>query len=98
LTACRGGGAAPPPPPPPPPPPAKQNPLKEPGGSPSSYQGVSDGHVLCLAPDLYCRAVAKLHFGPARVPSQDSPEEAIELLQERGYTACEIDFEGRFWM
>jgi deoxyribonuclease IV len=42
--------------------------------------------------------VAKLHFGPARVPSQDSPEEAIELLQERGYTACEIDFEGRFWM
>jgi deoxyribonuclease-4 len=39
-----------------------------------------------------------LHFGPARVPSQDSPEEAIELLQERGYTACEIDFEGRFWM
>jgi len=47
---------------------------------------------------MYCRAVAKLHFGPARVPSQDSPEEAIELLQERGYTACEIDFEGRFWM
>jgi len=42
--------------------------------------------------------VAKLRFGPARVPSQDSPEEAIELLQERGYTACEIDFEQRFWM
>jgi deoxyribonuclease-4 len=42
--------------------------------------------------------VAKLHFGPARVPSQDSPEEAIELLEERDYTACEIDFEGRFWM
>jgi deoxyribonuclease-4 len=39
-----------------------------------------------------------LHFGPARVPSQDSPEAAIELLQEHGYTACEIDFEGRFWM
>ena len=42
--------------------------------------------------------MARLHFGPARVPSQESPEAAIELLQERGYTACEIDFEGRFWM
>jgi deoxyribonuclease-4 len=39
-----------------------------------------------------------LHFGPARVPSQDSPEAAIELLREHDYTACEIDFEGRFWM
>src|SRR5216110_3919210 len=39
-----------------------------------------------------------LHFGPARVPSRDSPEAAISLLQERGYTACEIDFEGKFWM
>jgi deoxyribonuclease-4 len=42
--------------------------------------------------------VAKLHFGPARVPSRESPEKAIALLQERGYTACEIDFEGKFWM
>jgi deoxyribonuclease IV len=32
------------------------------------------------------------------VPSRESPEAAIELLQERGYTACEIDFEGKFWM
>src|SRR6266581_2379453 len=39
-----------------------------------------------------------LHFGPARVPSRESPEAAIELLHERGYTACEIDFEGKFWM
>jgi deoxyribonuclease-4 len=37
-------------------------------------------------------------FGPARVPSRESPEAAIELLVERGYTACEIDFEGGFWM
>jgi len=42
--------------------------------------------------------VAELHYGPARVPSRESPEEAIELLQERGFTACEIDFEGKFWM
>src|SRR5215468_1079194 len=40
----------------------------------------------------------KLHYGPARVPSRESPEQAIELLQERGFTACEIDFEGKFWM
>jgi deoxyribonuclease IV len=38
------------------------------------------------------------HFGPARVPSRESPEAAIDLLVERGYTACEIDFEGGFWM
>jgi deoxyribonuclease-4 len=42
--------------------------------------------------------VGKIRFGPARVPSQDSPEEAVEVLLERGYDACEIDFEGRFWM
>src|SRR3954452_8671674 len=39
-----------------------------------------------------------LRFGPARCPSRESPEQAIELLLERGYTACEIDFEGGFWM
>jgi deoxyribonuclease-4 len=39
-----------------------------------------------------------LHFGPARVPSRESPEAAVTALLERGYTACEIDFEGRFWM
>jgi deoxyribonuclease-4 len=42
--------------------------------------------------------MGELHFGPARVPARDSPEHAIELLGERGYTACEIDFEGKFWM
>jgi len=41
---------------------------------------------------------SQLHFGPARVPSQESPEAAVELLAAAGYTACEIDFEGRFWM
>jgi deoxyribonuclease-4 len=42
--------------------------------------------------------VNQLHFGPARVPSRESPEAAIALLLERGYSACEIDFEGKFWM
>jgi deoxyribonuclease-4 len=32
------------------------------------------------------------------VPSRESPEAAIAILEERGYTACEIDFEGKFWM
>jgi deoxyribonuclease IV len=40
----------------------------------------------------------RMRFGPARVPSRESPEAAVELLLERGYTACEIDFEGGFWM
>jgi len=39
-----------------------------------------------------------IRFGPARVPSRDSPEAAISILLERGYAACEIDFEGKFWM
>ncbi len=42
--------------------------------------------------------MGELRFGPARVPSRESPEEAIAILQELGYTACEIDFEGKFWM
>jgi deoxyribonuclease-4 len=42
--------------------------------------------------------VAELHYGPARVPSRESPEQALELLLERGYTANEIDFESGFWM
>ena len=39
-----------------------------------------------------------IHYGPARMPSHESPEEAVEILLERGLSACEIDFEGRFWM
>ena len=39
-----------------------------------------------------------IRVGPARVPSRESPEAAVELLRTRGYTACEIDFAGGFWM
>src|SRR6202162_6726605 len=42
--------------------------------------------------------MGELRFGPARVPSRESPETAIALLRERGYTACEIDFASGFWM
>ena len=42
--------------------------------------------------------MAKLRFGPARVPSRESPAKAVSLLKRRGFTACEIDFEGGFWM
>jgi deoxyribonuclease IV len=42
--------------------------------------------------------MGRIAFGPARLPSRDSPEEAIRLLVDRGYTACELDFEGGFWM
>jgi deoxyribonuclease-4 len=41
---------------------------------------------------------SRVRFGPARCPSRESPEEAVELVVERGYTACEIDFESGFWM
>lgn len=39
-----------------------------------------------------------IRFGPAFVPSRDSPEEAVRRLAGEGFTACEIDFEGGFWM
>jgi deoxyribonuclease-4 len=42
--------------------------------------------------------MGRVRFGPARVPSRESPAAAIALLQERGFDACEIDFEGKFWM
>jgi deoxyribonuclease IV len=42
--------------------------------------------------------VGTLRFGPSYLPSRESPEEAVELLRGRGYDACEIDFEGKFWM
>jgi deoxyribonuclease-4 len=42
--------------------------------------------------------MGEIRFGPARVPSRESPEAAIALLLERGFSACEIDFEGKFWM
>ena len=43
-------------------------------------------------------AARTIRVGPARMPSRESPERAIELVLERGYAACEIDFESGFWM
>ena len=39
-----------------------------------------------------------IRVGPARLPSRESPEAAVQLLVEAGYAACEIDFETGFWM
>src|SRR3954464_9999387 len=71
-------------------------------------EGPSDGPSARVRPSgsdpfsartlLYARRMSEIRFGPARVPSRESPEEAIAILRERGYTANEIDFEGKFWM
>ncbi len=42
--------------------------------------------------------MARIRVGLPGIPARDDPEHAIELLLERGYDACEIDFEGGFWM
>ena len=42
--------------------------------------------------------MGRIRIGPARIPDRESPERAVELLLERGYDACEIDFESGFWM
>jgi deoxyribonuclease-4 len=39
-----------------------------------------------------------IRVGPARCPSRESPELAVELLVERGYDACELDLESGFWL
>ena len=43
-------------------------------------------------------AASRIRLGPARLPSREKPEHAVALLVERGYTACELDFESGFWM
>jgi deoxyribonuclease-4 len=42
--------------------------------------------------------VGEIRFGPGFVPSQESAEQAVELLAAGDYTACEIDHGGGFWM
>ncbi|MCC6223983.1 MAG: TIM barrel protein [Thermoleophilia bacterium] len=39
-----------------------------------------------------------VRFGPPRLPDRESPETAIALLVARGYSACELDLEGGFWL
>jgi deoxyribonuclease-4 len=46
----------------------------------------------------YGPAVGAIRLGPARCPSRESPERAVELLLERGYSACEVDLESGFWL
>ncbi len=42
--------------------------------------------------------MARIRVGVARVPDRESPDRAIELVVRAGFDACEIDFEGGFWM
>ena len=42
--------------------------------------------------------MGRIRLGPARCPSRESPELAVELLLERGYDACELDLESGFWL
>ena len=39
-----------------------------------------------------------IRVGPGGIPSRDNAATAVELLRERGYDACEIDFSDGFWM
>src|SRR6266516_1665248 len=65
----------------------------------SSRRSIRDGFFISgINVGVMSDSMATVRFGPARVPSRESPEAAAELLLERGYTACEIDFEGKFWM
>jgi deoxyribonuclease IV len=39
-----------------------------------------------------------IRVGPSYLPSREDPDAAVEWLVEHGYYACELDFEGKFWM
>lgn len=59
---------------------------------------LSDNTRAMRGATLYRRAMGAIRVGPARIPSRESPEAAVEALVAAGYTACEIDFESGFWM
>ncbi len=42
--------------------------------------------------------MGRIRVGLPGVPDREDPGRAVENLLERGYDACEIDFEGSFWM
>jgi hypothetical protein len=50
------------------------------------------------APDGRLPSKGAIRFGPARAPSRESPYTAVELLVQREYKACELDFERGFWI
>jgi deoxyribonuclease IV len=47
---------------------------------------------------MYGQRMGAIRVGPARCPSRESPERAVEILRERGYDACELDLESGFWL
>ena len=55
-----------------------------------AYGGRSD--------DIEFPQMGRIRVGLPGIPARDDPERAVEILLERGYDACEIDFEGGFWM
>jgi deoxyribonuclease-4 len=42
--------------------------------------------------------MGQIRVGLPGIPARDDPQRAVEILLERGFDACEIDFEGGFWM
>ncbi len=42
--------------------------------------------------------MARIRVGPGGVPSRESPDQAVQMLRDRGYDECEIDFSDGFWM
>lgn len=48
--------------------------------------------------DIEFPQMARIRVGLPGIPVRDDPQRAVDKLLELGYDACEIDFEGGFWM
>jgi deoxyribonuclease IV len=56
----------------------------------ASVRDVSDG--------IEFPQMGRIRVGLPGIPARDDPEKAVGILRRLGYGACEIDFEGGFWM
>jgi hypothetical protein len=59
---------------------------------------LSDSGTAAGAPLRHCRHRRHPLPSGGRPARARARRPAVELLLERGYSACEIDFEGGFWM
>ena len=59
---------------------------------------IHDRSVRVRSDDIEFPQMGRIRVGLPGIPVRDDPHRAVEVLREHGFDACEIDFEGGFWM